>query len=205
MGKLERIIEEAKKHGQEVRVRDVGYAVLVVGLDDSDLAYRLIFGDDGNAATYKGQQHVKFLVNHLKAEGLKKDESKEAEDVARLIAQNKGKNNDNADGSITFEENRAGMEEQIREIREAITKGMKDETLDDKTFGILQKTLADLRSKLNDKFGAAEKTAEQYIIVQPKFNTICEHTRHECWLQTKEFAMEHWHLIEDPNWKGGNI
>lgn len=177
-------------------MRDVGYAVLVVGLEDPDLAYRLIFGDDGNAATYKEQQHVKFLVSHLKAEGLKKDESKEAEDIARLIAQNKGKNNDNADGSITFEENRAGMEEQIREIREAITKGMKDETLDDKTFGILQKTLADLRSKLNDKFGAAEKTAEQYIIVQKKFDFICPHTRRECYQMTKEDAMRIWNLIE---------
>lgn len=204
MNKLDKIIEEAKRRSYDVRVRDVGYAVLAAVLDDEDLAHKLIFGDDGNERTYRELPQIKYLINYLRAEDLKKNESKEAEDIAKLIANNKGKNNDNADGSITFEENRAGMEEQIREIREAITKGMKDETLDDKTFGILQKTLADLRSKLNDKFGAAEKTAEQYIIVQPKFNTICEHTRHECWLQTKEFAMEHWHLIEDPNWKGGN-
>lgn len=203
MGKLERIIEEAKKHGQEVRVRDVGYAALVVGLEDPDLAYRLIFGDDGNAATYKGQQHVKFLVNHLKAEVLKKDESKEAEDIARLIAQSKGKKDAAAnDGSMTFEENREGIETQLREIVELKKAAMDDENGTDlKTLALLQKTEADLRVKLNDKFGAAEKTAEQYIIVQPKCNHICEITHRECWLQTKEYAKEHWHLIDDPNYK----
>lgn len=203
MGKLERIIEEAKKHGQEVRVRDVGYAVLVVGLDDSDLAYRLIFGDDGNAATYKGQQHVKFLVNHLKTEGLNKDESKEAEDIARLIAQSKGKKDAGAnDGSMTFEENREGIETQLREIVELKKAAMDDENGTDlKTLALLQKTEADLRVKLNDKFGAAEKTAEQYIIVQPKYNKICPYTRHECYEMTEEYAMQQFHLIKDPNYK----
>lgn len=199
MGKLERIIEEAKKHGQEVRVRDVGYAALVVGLEDPDLAYRLIFGDDGNAATYKGQQHVKFLVNHLKAEGLKKDESKEAEDIARLIAQSKGKKNEDGDDiGLTYEENYAGAVEQLKRIEDLRARCDKD---DIKTLKDLEKAESDIRVRLVDKFNVQEKTVEQYIIVQPKCNHICEITHRECWLQTKEYAKEHWHLIDDPNYK----
>ena len=208
MSKLEKIIEEAKKHSYDVRVRDVGYATLVVGLGDEDLAHKLIFGDDGNAKTYKELPHIKYLVNHLKAEDLKRKESKEAEDIAKLIAQSKGKRKNDADGSMTFEENREGIETQLREIvelkKEAMNPMGDEQGADLKTLALLQKTEADLRVKLNDKFGAAEKTAEQYIIVQPKFNHICEITRRECWLQTKDYAMEHWHLIEDPDYKDNN-
>lgn len=205
MNKLESIINEAKKRSYDVRVRDVGYATLVVGLGDEDLAHKLIFGDDGNIATYKELPHVKFLVNYLNAENLKRKESKEAEDIAKLIAQSKGKKTDNADGSMTFEENREGIETQLREIVELKKEAMDSaEGADLKTLALLQKTEADLRVKLNDKFGAAEKTAEQYIIVQPKFNHICEITRRECWLQTKEYAKEHWHLIDDPDYKEDN-
>lgn len=196
MNKLEKIISEAKKRGHDVRVRDVGYAALVAALGDSTLAHKLIFGDDGNTEAYAKLAYVKFLVNHLKADELKCEKAKESEEIAKLIAKNKGETKSENDGTISFEENRAGMEEQIREIREAITRGMKDETLDDKTFGVLQKTLADLRSKLNDKFGASEKAVEQYIIVQKKYDYICPHTQRECYQVTKEEAMARWNLIE---------
>lgn len=205
MSKLEKIIEDTKKHGYDIRIRDVGYAVIVAALDDAELAHRLIFGDDGNMATYPKLPHIKYLVNHLKAEDLKKSESKDAEDIAKLIAQSKGKKKNDSDGSMTFEENREGIETQLREIVELKKEAMnpmEGEGADLKTLALLQKTEADLRVKLNDKFGAAEKTAEQYIIVQPKCNHICEHTRRECWLQTKEYAKEHWHLIDDPDYSG---
>lgn len=200
MSKLESIINEAKKRSYDVRVRDVGYATLVVGLGDEDLAHKLIFGDDGNIATYKELPHVKFLVNYLNAENLKRKESKEAEDIAKLIAKSKGKKTDNTDGSMTFEENREGIETQLREIvelkKEAMNPMGEEQGADLKTLALLQKTEADLRVKLNDKFGAAEKTAEQYIIVQKKFDFCCPYTRHECYQMTKEDAMKKWSLIE---------
>ena len=205
MSKLENIINEAKKHSYDVRVRDVGYAVLVVGLGDEDLAHKLIFGDDGNIATYKELPHVKFLVNHLKAEDLKRKESKEAEDIAKLIAKSKGKKTDNTDGSMTFEENREGIETQLREIVELKKEAMDStEGADLKTLALLQKTEADLRVKLNDKFGAAEKTAEQYIIVQKKFDFVCPYTHRECYQMDKDDAMRKWHLIDDPDYKEDN-
>lgn len=199
MNKLEKIIEEAGKRSYDVRVRDVGYAVLVAGLGDENLAHKLIFGDDGNEATYRELPHIKYLVNYLKAEDLKKNESKEAEDIAKLITKSKGKKTDATnDGSMTFEENREGIETQLREIVELKKEAMDDEKgADLKTLALLQKTEADLRVKLNDKFGAAEKTAEQYIIVQKKFDFVCPHTRRECYQMTKEDAMKKWNLIEE--------
>lgn len=208
MSKLENIINEAKKHSYDVRVRDVGYAVLVVGLGDEDLAHKLIFGDDGNIATYKELPHVKFLVNYLNAENLKRKESKEAEDIAKLIAKSKGKKTDNTDGSMTFEENREGIETQLREIvelkKEAMNPMGDEQGADLKTLALLQKTEADLRVKLNDKFGAAEKTAEQYIIVQKKFDFVCPYTHRECYQMDKDDAMRKWHLIDDPDYKEDN-
>lgn len=198
MNKLEKIIEEAGKRSYDVRVRDVGYAVLVAGLGDENLAHKLIFGDDGNEATYRELPHIKYLVNYLKAEDLKKNESKEAEDITKLITKSKGKKQVNNDGSMTFEENREGIETQLREIVELKKEAMDGEKgADLKTLALLQKTEADLRVKLNDKFGAAEKTAEQYIIVQKKFDFVCPHTRRECYQMTKEDAMKKWNLIEE--------
>lgn len=203
---IDKIIDDAKKHGYDVRIRDVGYAILCAKLDDPNMAYMLIFGDDGNFETFSKLDRIKYLVRYFQSEQLQAKEKDEAAEIAKLIAKSKGKKTsaDN-DGSMTFEENREGIEQQLREIVELKKEAMSDEGGTDlKTLALLQKTEADLRVKLNDKFGAAEKTAEQYIIVQPKFNTICEHTRRECWVQTKEFAMEHWHLIDDPDYEGEN-
>lgn len=197
MNKLDKIIEEAKRRSYDVRVRDVGYAVLVAVLDDEDLAHKLIFGDDGNERTYRELPHIKYLINYLRAEDLKKNESKEAEDIAKLIANNKGKKTDGSDGAITFEENREGLENQLVEIRALIEELKADPNgYDPKTMALLIKTEADIRVKLNDKFGASEKISEQYVIVQKKFDFICPHTRRECYQMTKEDAMNKWNLVE---------
>lgn len=203
MNKLEKAIEEAKKRGYDVRVRDVGFAVLVVSLEDEILAHKLIFGDDGNEGTYIKLPRVQYLINYFKSEYSKAAGIKESEDIARMIAQSKGKKtNDASDNTMTFEENREGIETQLREIVELKKEAMQSvDGADLKTLALLQKTEADLRVKLNDKFGAAEKTVEQYIFVQKKKDYICPHTHRECYQMTKEDAMNRWHLINDPVYK----
>lgn len=196
---IDKIVEDARKRGYEVRIRDVGYAILCAKLGDDNMAYMLIFGDDGNYETFKDLDRIKYLVRYFQSEQLKKDEKDEAAEIAKLIAKSKGKKTETSDdGSMTFEENREGIEQQLREIVELKKDAMSDREggADLKTLALLQKTEADLRVKLNDKFGASEKTAEQYIIVQPKFTKICPYTRHECYEMTKEWAMEHYNLIE---------
>lgn len=204
---IDKVIDDAKKHGYDVRIRDVGYAILCSKLDDANMAYMLIFGDDGNLETFSKLDRIKYLVRYFQSEKLQAKEKDEAAEIANLIAKSKGKKTDNSDGSMTFEENREGIEKQLREIVELKKDAMnptEGEGADLKTLALLQKTEADLRVKLNDKFGAAEKTAEQYIIVQPKFNRICPYTRHECYEMTEEYAMEHFHLIKDPDYEGDN-
>lgn len=194
MNKLDKIIEEAKRRSYDVRVRDVGYAVLAAVLDDEDLAHKLIFGDDGNERTYRELPQIKYLINYLRAEDLKKNESKEAEDIAKLIANNKGKKNDDGDDiGLTYEENYAGAVEQLKRIEDLRTRCDPD---DIKTLKDLEKAESDIRVRLVDKFNVQEKNVEQYVIVQKKFDFICPHTRRECYQMTKEDAMNKWNLVE---------
>lgn len=99
------------------------------------------------------------------------------------------------EGAITFEENRDALIKYLNDIQGL----MKEKKIDPKD-GL--KMMTDIRLKLNDKFNIKEAQVEQRIIVQPKFSHICDYTRKECWLQSREFAMKHWHLIQDPNYKG---
>lgn len=202
---LKTIAEDAQKRGYEVKIRDIAYALLKVKFQDETIAYTIVFGTpqkDNDVKSYDSLDSIKYLVRWFEKDlAPKKVEKERPEDVIKSLKKKKSEIED--DGSMSFEDNRAGIEKQIEEILE-----LKQQLIDDggkctdvKTMATLQKTEADLRSKLNDKFGASEKSSEQYIIVQPKFSHICEWTRRECWLQTKSYAMEHWHLIPDPNFK----
>lgn len=203
---VKKITEEAAKRGFDVRIRDIAYALLRVKFDDELIAYAVVFGQpekDSDVANYEALETTQYLVQwFINDLAPKIIERKSSSEIIKAITKNKKTESSN-DDTITFEENRAGIEKQIEEILELKRQltGNDGKVTDVKTMATLQKTEADLRSKLNDKFGASEKNEEQYIIVQPKFNTICEHTRKECWLQTKSYAMEHWHLIPDPKFK----
>lgn len=204
--KIQKITEDAQKRGHDVRIRDISYALLKKVLGDSQIAYTVVFGvpnTDNDVEAYDSLESVKYLVRWFEKDLSSKDEKKnDSEELIKTIKKQK-KSESIDDESMSFEDNRAGIEKQIDEILE-LKRQLIDENgkcIDVKTMATLQKTEADLRAKLNDKFGASEKSNEQYIVVQPKFSHICEWTRRECWLQTKQYAMEHWHLIEDPKYK----
>lgn len=211
---LETIIDAAEKRGHEVRIRDVAYALMCVEFGDDKAAFMVAYQDevigqnDAEIAKLVKARNtlksIKYLIGHFKQkrEASEKKNDANAEIIAAIA---KSKSNDNGNDSIAFEENRAGIEQQIREILDLKKLCVRQDAegndiTDVKTMALLQKTEADLRSKLNDKFGASEKSSEQYVVVQPRFNHICEHTRKECWLMTEEFAMAHWHLIPDPDY-----
>lgn len=194
---IAKITEDAKKRGHDVRIRDIAYATLRVVLKDELIAYTVVFGApnlDRDVTAYDGLDSTKYLVRWFEKE-LKPKKEKGSSDIDLIKKLSDKKTEQAEDGSITFEENRAGMEQLLLEIAAA-----KTSDLPPRELVPLLKAEADVRSKLNDKFGAAEKQNEQYIIVQPKYNTICPHTQRECWTQTKDFAMKHWHLIDDPNY-----
>ena len=193
---IDDIIEDAKKQGYDVRIRDVGFAILSTQLNDSKMAYMLIFGEDPNHDTFITLDRIKYLFAYFKTKQQKEHSERDFNEIAKMLAA-KSNRGDSPD-SMTFEDNREGIELQLREIVELKKEAMnvKSGEKDLKTLALLQKTEADLRVKLNDKFGASDKAEDQYIVVQTKFNHICQWTNRECWLQTKEYAKEHWNLIE---------
>lgn len=192
---LKDIIEEANKRGHsEVRIRDVAYALMKVQFNDSLIPYTICFGapeKDNDIEIYDSKESTKYLIRYFEKDLEPKE--KLVTDLSSIV---KSRTKTDDGGSISFEENRAGMEQLLKEIADAKA----DKEIPPKELVQLLKAEADIRSKLNDKFGAAEKVDEQLIIVQPKFNHICSETRKECWLQTRQFAMEHWHLIPDPDY-----
>lgn len=203
--KIKEIIEAADKRGYEVTIRDVSYALMRVRFDDKLIAYTVVKGtgpeNKNDVDFYDAMDKIQYLIRYFTEEVKPKETTKQANE--QIIEALTKKSETTAEGALSFEDNRAGIEKQIDEILE-----LKNQLIDEagictdvKTMATLQKTEADLRAKLNDKFGAAEKSKQQYVIVQPKMNHICEITRKECWLQTREYAMQHWHLIEDPNYK----
>lgn len=193
---IEEVIISAEKRGHEVRIRDVAYALLRYKME-AEVAYMVVFGvpKENEVETYEKTESTKYLIRTIKKDCSPKE--KDSLDVEKLIAENKESLQDDSN-IISSKENRAGIERQIEEILELKTQCPKE---DIKTMALLQKTEADLRTRLNDKFGAAEKKEQDAIIVPFTFDYNCPYTRHECYQMTKERAMKAWHLIEDPKYK----
>lgn len=173
-------------------IRDISYVYLCRMFDDCKVVYKLLYGinaSDDEAERYANRPQTKILIDYINSNY--PIEEKQIEKKPEIF---KKKKIDNDEDSITFDENRKGMEADIR----AIEKLIKDSgnSLDTKELSSLIKIKADLRVKLNDKFGAGEKNEEQYIIVEPKFNYICPHTSKECYVYTKEDLMKKYNLVE---------
>lgn len=198
MGKIscdkdfKKIIDDCKKMGHSVRIRDISYVYLLQSFDDERIVYKTLFGvnaADEEADKYRTKASTKFLLSYIKSNYLEEDVSEK-----KQVGRPKNKKVDDDVESISFDENRRGMEDDLR----AIEKLIKDsgDSLDAKELSSLIKTKADLRVKLNDKFGASEKNEEQYVIVEKKYNHICDRFNVECYLPTKEDLMEMFDLVE---------
>lgn len=196
---IKKITEEASKRGHDARIRDVAYALLRSKMD-AQMAWMVVFGvpeKDNDITDYESSEMAKYLRRTVEKDLAPKKE-KDSVDLRALVSNNETTQNDDAD-FLSSKENRAGIETQIAEILDLKKKCPED---DIKTMALLQKTEADLRTKLNDKFGAADKDHQVPIYVMDTFDFECPWTRHECYQMKKKDAMRKWHLIEDPNYKG---
>ena len=190
-----KILADAKKMGLDLRMSDIFYTFELQRFDNKEVVYTVLFGKGNTQKViddYDKSRKIRFLKKYINT-NYPIDSMSSHENT--IIANSNKKKHGHDD--ITFEENKAYMLKLKKETEDAIENGEIE-----KKDGL--KILADLSVKLNDKFAVSEKQDEQRIIVYPKFNTICERTNSECWLQTKEFAMQHWGLIEDPNKKNNN-
>lgn len=192
------IIKESRLAGHDVKMKDVAYIIVRTVIDDRAVAYRSVFDtaeNEDSVKQYEMQPGIKFLKNRLKKYISPKTQKSAAS--APKVQDTSVKDISSKYKDITFEENKEAMLELIDEIQE----GMRNKEID---VAVGLKMQTDIRTKLQDKFEVSNKKDEHRIVVNTKFNHICEWTRKECFLQTKEYAMKQWGLIEDPALKEEN-
>lgn len=162
---INQIIDACLAEGYSIRVRDISYIILCEQYKDKDVAYRSLMFADSDVNKYDKSKPITFLKKYMAKHYLKKGKA-----------------------DISFEENKAYMLKLKKDTEAAMAAGEID-----KKDGL--KILSDISVKLNDKFGAKEDVREQMIIVNKKYNSICQCGR-EIYVPTKEDLMEQYGLIE---------
>lgn len=175
--KVGKILTDASDRGLNLKVKDISYVLLTRYFEDKSYAYRVCFGSDSDYSgdaieKYEESEGYKFLKTIL-------NEVRESGFVSRYAE------------DITFEENKAYMLKLKKDTEEAMDRG----ELEAKD-GL--KILADLSVKLNDKFSVQAEVKDQMVVVNAKYNDICEYCQHEVARRpmTKEEAMKEYNLIE---------
>lgn len=185
---IKKIIEDASKKGFKIGVRDIAFVVLLDAFENEDIAYKCLFGSESGfmqeyASVYARTGAVEYIKDYI--------------DILSSNNGSRGKKQDVDD--ITFDENKAYMIKLKKDTEEAMANGEieKKDAL---------KILADISVKLNDKFNVKDANEDrQVVIVQNKFNAICECGR-EIYVPTKEEMMKKYNLIEkDIDIKDNNL
>lgn len=185
---IKKIIEDASKKGFKIGVRDIAFVVLLDAFENEDIAYKCLFGSESGfmqeyASVYARTGAVEYIKDYI--------------DILSSNNGSRGKKQDIDD--ITFDENKAYMIKLKKDTEEAMANGEieKKDAL---------KILADISVKLNDKFNVKDANEDrQVVIVQNKFNAICECGR-EIYVPTKEEMMKKYNLIEkDIDIKDNNL
>lgn len=167
--KLGSITEDMKNKGFEVRIRDIAYVLLCSEFEDKSVVYASFFGSG--------------TKNEIDAY----EKSPKMTELKKCMGKGKTKTATNED-DITFKENKAYMLKLKKETEEAMAKGDID-----KKDGL--KILTDISTKLNDKFAVSESNIQQYVVVNQKFNAICDCGK-EIYIPTKEDLMKKYNLVE---------
>lgn len=185
---IKKIIEDASKKGFKIGVRDIAFVVLLDAFENEDIAYKCLFGSESGfmqeyASVYARTGAVEYIKDYID-----------------ILSSNNGSRSKKQDvDDITFDENKAYMIKLKKDTEEAMANGEieKKDAL---------KILADISVKLNDKFNVKDANEErQVVIVQNKFNAICECGR-EIYVPTKEEMMKKYNLIEkDIDIKDNNL
>ena len=185
---IKKIIEDASKKGFKIGVRDIAFVVLLDAFENEDIAYKCLFGSDSGfmqeyASVYARTGAVEYIKDYID-----------------ILSANNGSRSKKQDiDDITFDENKAYMIKLKKDTEEAMANGEieKKDAL---------KILADISVKLNDKFNVKDANEDrQVVIVQNKFNAICECGR-EIYVPTKEEMMKKYNLVEkDVDVKNNNL
>lgn len=170
--KVGEILTNASSQGANLKVRDIAYVLLRRYFDDRSYAWRVCFTEadynDKTIDAYEEGIGYQFLREVLS----------EVRDRGGLLY----------DEDITFEENKAYMLKLKRDTEMAMEAGDLE-----KKDGL--KILSDLSVKLNDKFSVQAEVKDQMVVVNCKYNSVCECGR-ELYIPTKEQLMEEYGLVE---------
>ena len=185
---IKKIIEDASKKGFKIGVRDIAFVVLLDAFENEDIAYKCLFGSESGfmqeyASVYARTGAVEYIKDYID-----------------ILSTNNGSRSKKQDvDDITFDENKSYMIKLKKDTEEAMANGEieKKDAL---------KILADISVKLNDKFNVKDANEDrQVVIVQNKFNAICECGR-EIYVPTKEELMKKYNLVEkDIDVKNNNL
>lgn len=185
---ITKIIEDASKKGFKIGVRDIAFVVLLDAFENEDIAYKCLFGSESGfmqeyASVYARTGAVEYIKDYID-----------------ILSTNNGSRSKKQDvDDITFDENKSYMIKLKKDTEEAMANGEieKKDAL---------KILADISVKLNDKFNVKDANEDrQVVIVQNKFNAICECGR-EIYVPTKEEMMKKYNLVEkDVDVKNNNL
>lgn len=153
--------------GHSIRVLDISYILLCDIYEDRMVAYKSVFGNAEDA--FVKAYHESKMIAELRA--CLYEEGVIGED------------------DITFEENKRFM----LKLKAETERAMANNEIEKKDA---LKILSDISVKLNDKFGAKEELKDQIVIVNCKYNSICEGCGRELYIPTKEDLMLQYNLIE---------
>lgn len=175
---LNKIVRDCEASGHKVTVRDISFVLLCRCYSDIDVAGKAIFGSSiSDYKSYSDQKSISFLRTYINAN-------------YKSVGSKRGRNKKElSEEEITFEENKAEIIKLIKDTQKALEEG-KIEPKD------AYKIQADLRVKLNDKFSVKDETQEQIVVVNTKYNSVCECGR-ELYIPTKEDLMKQYNLIEN--------
>lgn len=171
MGRLDKIIENCEQNGHLVGPKEVAYTILRIELDDPQTAFSIIYG--GNARysdKFISTPDMTFLYEMMK------------------YSNQSAKDNAAKEIKMSFDENREAMIKLIKETENAMGTGEIE-----KKDGL--NIIKDIRVKLNDKFNVVDNSKSSMVIVEPKFNAVCECGR-EIYIPTKEDMIKKYNLTE---------
>lgn len=175
---LNKIVKDCEASGHKVTVRDISFVLLCRCYSDIDVAGKAIFGSSmSDYKSYSDQKNISFLRTYINAN-------------YKSIGSKRGRNKKElSEEDITFEENRAELIKLIKETKEKEKRGEIDakQSIDSQTK---------LRIALTDKFKVKDDFQEQIVVVNTKYNSVCECGR-ELYIPTKEDLMKQYNLIEN--------
>lgn len=164
----EKIKELLSGAGEGARLRDLGFAILCLAIEDPLIAYRIIY----NQTEPSGSKEEQKMLKDAKIESLMKSVGEIIFPTSAAGGKKRGKNDE-----LDQDEIRERLMRELSVLTDI--RDNKSDELDAKDYASISGRIADILVKLKDKFGAVDKARDQRIVVLHKYNDICPYCHRE--------------------------